>query len=77
MAGGSAWFMATSAIWPSFCLSSGYTVDKVLFDFGASSAQFDDTERGFSYWSGEAPLDMRMDRSQGQSAADLVNSASL
>ena len=54
-----------------------HTVDRVLFDFGASSAQFDDAERGFSYRPGESLLDMRMDRSQAESAADLVNSASL
>ncbi len=54
-----------------------HTVDKVLFDFGASSTQFDDPERGFSYWADQAPLDMRMDRSQTLSASDLVNNASL
>ena len=54
-----------------------HTVDRVLFDFGASSAQFDDAERGFSYRPGESLLDMRMDRSQAESAADLVNNASL
>ncbi|NLU40982.1 MAG: 16S rRNA (cytosine(1402)-N(4))-methyltransferase RsmH [Firmicutes bacterium] len=54
-----------------------HTVDKVLFDFGASSVQFDDPERGFSYWADEAPLDMRMDRSQALTAADLVNDAPL
>jgi len=50
-------------------------VNGILFDLGISSMQVDESERGFSY-SIEAPLDMRMDRSQGQSAADLVNSAS-
>lgn len=47
-----------------------------LFDLGVSSPQFDRPERGFSYRF-DAPLDMRMDRSAGETAAHLVNSAGL
>lgn len=50
-------------------------VDAVFMDLGLSSLQIDETDRGFSY-SHDAPLDMRMDVSQGQTAADLLNSAS-
>jgi 16S rRNA (cytosine1402-N4)-methyltransferase len=46
-------------------------VDIVLADLGMSSMQVDDPERGFSY-SRPGPLDMRMDRSRGQTAADLL-----
>lgn len=47
-------------------------VDGILLDIGVSSHQFDEISRGFSH-NQDAPLDMRMDRSQGISAWDVVN----
>ena len=46
--------------------------DLILFDFGISSAQLDDPERGFGFRS-EGPLDMRMDPGSELTAARIVN----
>ncbi len=50
------------------------TVDGILLDIGVSSRQIDSADRGFSFMR-EGPLDMRMNREAGKSAADLVNEA--
>jgi 16S rRNA (cytosine1402-N4)-methyltransferase len=44
----------------------------ILLDLGINSVQLDSAERGFSFRT-EGPLDMRMDRSGGETAAELVN----
>jgi len=55
-------------------LAEGLRADAILFDLGLSSFQIDEPGRGFSY-SGEGPLDMRMDPTSGPSAADFLNGA--
>jgi 16S rRNA (cytosine1402-N4)-methyltransferase len=50
----------------------GVKLDGLLADLGASRFQLTDAGRGFSF-NADGPLDMRMDRSQGPTASDLVN----
>lgn len=51
------------------------SVDGIMMDLGVSSPQFDNASRGFSYRE-DAPLDMRMDQSQGITAKEIVNTYS-
>ena len=56
--------------------SEGLTqVDGILFDLGVSSPQITTPARGFSF-SGDGPLDMRMDQTQGQTAEELLRAIS-
>lgn len=52
--------------------TSGRQFDLVLMDIGVSSPQLEDVSRGFSF-KAAGPLDMRMDKRQSQTAADIVN----
>ena len=51
-------------------------IDGLLADLGVSSHHFDDETRGFSFRFGDAPLDMRMNKRSGMTAADVVNTYS-
>jgi 16S rRNA (cytosine1402-N4)-methyltransferase len=58
---------------PGVLAAEGVTrADALLADLGMSSMQVDDRDRGFSFMR-DGPLDMRMDRTRGRTAADLLN----
>ena len=66
-----------SLVWGSFAdldVHLDGLVDGIVADLGLSSLQLDDPDRGFAF-AAEGPLDMRFDRSQDLTAAELVNEA--
>ncbi len=67
---------ALTFIQDSFCNleRAGTGLAGVLLDLGVSSPQLDDARRGFSFQQ-QGPLDMRMDNTRGETAADFVNAA--
>lgn len=60
---------------PEILAEAGVTgLDAILVDLGVSSYQLDEATRGFSFQK-DGPLDLRMNRATGQTAAELVNTA--
>ncbi len=69
-------FVAVHAVYDDIATvlaaSAEGTARGILFDLGVSSLQIDEPDRGFAYRH-DAPLDMRMDQSEGITAADVLN----
>ena len=63
-----AWFSDVDAVLDRLGIDR---IDGALLDLGISSPQIDDASRGFSF-RGDGPLDMRMDPTRGESAADYI-----